>query len=99
MPSPGIDAILYEYLVGHVDVKKEIIPEGMHRKTSFASIPPQMDFMWYCIELYMTKSTVSKNGGFKANHIKGSWSKAQSSMIAKYPPQGYVSDIDEDDEE
>lgn len=94
----GVDAIIREYT--SYDVARTIIPEGYHKKTSFSSIQPQMDFMWYVIETYMMKQSISKSGGFKKNHVDGSWDKALSKMINIQAPQGYeVVDTDDADAE
>ena len=52
------------------------------------------------IENYMMKQSISKSGGFKKNHVDGSWDKALSKMINIQAPQGYeVVDTDDADAE
>lgn len=83
----GMDLIQYEYFM--TPDKEWSIPKGMHRKTSFSSINPQMDFIWYCFEMYMTKSPVKKNRGMKSSSYKGYYEKATASVAFRQPLVGY----------
>ena len=47
------------------------IEPGFLRKTSFATIKPQMDFLLYCFELYMTKTKRDKAKGFNSRPQDG----------------------------
>jgi len=59
----GLTALLYEVFNPG---KKNWIPEGALRKTSFATIDAQMNFFLYCmIELYMNDKKLDKTKGFK----------------------------------
>lgn len=59
----GLTALLFEVFNPG---KKGWISEGMLRKTSFATVAPQMNFFLYCmIELYMNDKKLDKTKGFK----------------------------------
>jgi hypothetical protein len=62
----GLTAMLYELFFPG---KKKWIPEGMHRKTSYSTVQPQMNFMLYCmIELYMNDKKLCKQYGFRPTY-------------------------------
>jgi len=48
----GLTAMMYEWFT---DGSKGWVAPDVMRKTNFASIEPQMDFLLYCFELYMKK--------------------------------------------
>lgn len=52
-------------------VKDFGVESGYLRKTSFATIKPQMDFLLYCFELYMTKTKRDKSKGFNSRPQDG----------------------------
>lgn len=47
------------------------VEKGFLRKTSFATIKPQMDFLLYCFELYMLKQKINKSKGFNCRPQDG----------------------------
>ena len=53
--------------------KKDWIPEGMLKKTSFSTQKPQMDFFLYCFEKYMSSKKIDKTKGFKPSNWEGKW--------------------------
>jgi len=97
----GIDMIKYEFLVA----PGTWIGAELHRKTSYAALDKQMDFFWYCIERYMNKKKVSKDGGVKTPSFKDKHIKYQDLILAANPIVGYdfsfndIEDLDEEDEE
>lgn len=50
---------------------KQWVEPGYLRKTSFATVKPQMDFLLYCFELYMTKTKINKSKGFNSRPQDG----------------------------
>lgn len=90
----GLDCIEYEFL----SEPGKWIPKEYHRKTSFTAVEPQMNFFWYCIENYMTKNAVSKDGGVKSNMFKGKYKKYKDALLATQPIDGYDFLEDEDEE-
>ena len=57
--------------------KKDWIPEGMLKKTSFATQKPQMDFFLYCFEKYMSSKKIDKTKGFKPSNWEGKWKEIE----------------------
>jgi hypothetical protein len=55
--------------------KKNWIPQGMLGATNMASQAPQLDFMLYCFEKYMTAQKLDKAKGFKPANWKGKWNE------------------------
>lgn len=47
------------------------VEKGFLRKTSFATVRPQLDFLLYCFELYMTKTKINKSKGFNSRPQDG----------------------------
>jgi len=45
---------------------KNWVEKGFLRKTSFATVKPQLDFLLYCFELYMLKQKINKSKGFNS---------------------------------
>lgn len=91
----GMDAIAYQYLE-QGDPDKWWVEKGYLRSTKFMSIAPQMDFIWYFFEKYMSKSRVAKGKGVKPSNFEGKFEEYQEALININPPQGYSSN--EDDE-
>lgn len=59
----GVTAMLYEIFN---ECEKGWIPEGMLRKTSYATVPPQCSFFLYClIELWMNDKRLDRTKGFR----------------------------------
>jgi len=59
----GVTAMLYEIFN---ECEKGWIPEGMLRKTSWATVSPQVSFFLYClIELWMNDKKLDRTKGFK----------------------------------
>jgi hypothetical protein len=50
---------------------KQWVEPGYLRKTSFSTVKPQMDFLLYCFELYMTKNKINKSKGFNSRPQDG----------------------------
>jgi hypothetical protein len=50
---------------------KQWVEPGYLRKTSFATVKPQMDFLLYCFELYMLKQKINKSKGFNSRPQDG----------------------------
>lgn len=50
---------------------KQWVEPGFLRKTSFATVKPQMDFLLYCFELYMLKQKINKSKGFNSRPQDG----------------------------
>ena len=70
----GITAICREVSMGD----KGWIPEGLLKKTNYAAIAPQMDFMLYCFEKYMTSQKLDKTRGFKPAFWEGKYGEILS---------------------
>jgi hypothetical protein len=63
----GLTCIEVQYLTN----MKNWIERGYLRKTSFATVKPQLDFLLYCFELYMTKTKINKSKGFNSRPQDG----------------------------
>lgn len=84
----GMDAIAYQYLE-QGDPDKWWVEKGYLRSTKFMSIAPQMDFIWYFFEKYMSKSKVSKGKGVKPSNFARKYEEYQETLIAIQPPAGF----------
>jgi hypothetical protein len=63
----GLTCIEVQYLTN----MKNWIERGYLRKTSFSTVKPQLDFLLYCFELYMTKTKINKSKGFNSRPQDG----------------------------
>ena len=63
----GIHCIQVQYFTE----MRNWVEKGFLRKTSFATVKPQMDFLLYCFELYMTKTKIHKGKGFNSRPQDG----------------------------
>lgn len=63
----GLTCIEVQYLTS----MKNWVERGYLRKTSFATVKPQLDFLLYCFELYMTKTKINKSKGFNSRPQDG----------------------------
>jgi hypothetical protein len=86
----GMDAIAYQYLE-QGDPDNWWVEKGYLRSTKFMSIAPQMDFIWYFFEKYMSKLKVKKGKGVKPSFFVGKFDEYQEALINIQPPQGYES--------
>lgn len=78
----GLTAMLFEVFNPG---KKGWIPEGMLRKTSFATVAPQMNFFLYTmIELYMNDKRLDKTKGFKPSFWNTYTATADDTTIGYY---------------
>lgn len=59
----GLTCIQVQYFF---ETTKSWVEQGYLRKTSFATVTPQLDFLLYCFELYMTKQKIDKQKGFNS---------------------------------
>lgn len=91
----GMDAIAYQYLE-QGDSKDWWIASGVLRSTKFMTIAPQMDFIWYFIEKYMSKKKVKKDRGVKPSNFVGKYEEFTETLLAIQPPAGFTSN--EEDE-
>jgi hypothetical protein len=90
----GLDCIEYEFLTE----PGKWISKDLHRKTSYTAVDDQMNFFWYCLENYMSKTTISKHNGVKKSSFKGKYTKYRDGLLATQPIDGYEF-IDIEDEE
>jgi len=67
----GLTAMCYEIFNPG---KKNWIPEGMLKKTSFATQKPQMNFFLYCFGKYMSSQKIDKTKGFKPSNWETTFS-------------------------
>jgi hypothetical protein len=78
----GLTALLFEVFNPG---KKGWIPEGRLRKTSFATVSPQMNFFLYTmIELYMADKKLDKTKGFKPSFWNNYTASVDDSTIGYY---------------
>lgn len=66
----GITCIEVQYLS---ESTKDWVEEGYRRKTSYATVRPQLDFLLYCFELYMVKQKIDKTEGFDGSPQDGQY--------------------------
>lgn len=71
----GMDAIISEYLVNN-----KIVDEGELRKTNYAAVEKQMNFLMYCISKYMNKKTIKKGKGLKYANMEGVYKQMLDAM-------------------
>jgi len=86
----GMDAIAFQFLE-QGDPKDWWVEPGYLRSTKFMSIEPQMDFIWYFIDKYMSKKKVSKTKGVKPSNFVGKFEEFTETLIAIQPPAGFES--------
>ena len=91
----GMDAIAYQYLE-QGDSNKWWVEKGYLRSTKFMSIEPQMNFIWYFIERYMSKNPIKKGTGVKPANFEGKFKEFTETLVAIQPPAGF-SNIGEDE--
>jgi hypothetical protein len=90
----GLDLIEYEFL----SEPGKWIPKELHRKTNYSAVEPQMNFFWYCLENYMIKNAISKDGGVKRPSFKGKYEKYRNALLATQPIEGYDFSIDDEED-
>lgn len=73
----GLSFILYE--IFHEGITQRI-PLGMLKKTSYATIEPQLDFFLYMFEKYMLTQLLHKKRGAKADNWSGKLNDILSSI-------------------
>jgi len=73
----GLSFIFYEIFNEN---RSQRIPDGMLRKTSYATISPQLDFFLYMFEKYMSSQLLHKKKGPKADNWSGKLNDILSSI-------------------
>jgi len=86
----GMDLCAYVYLgqdknenegsLHHCKVDPTIL-----KKTNFHAMVPQLDFVTYCFDIYMTKTPKAHAGGVKRPGFKHRWDNSQTALLVTHP--------------
>jgi len=94
----GPDLIAYVYLgqdeIENAPASWKVEPAYL-KKTSYATMPTQLNFLTYCMDIYMTKDPKKERGGVKRSSFENRWEASQVSLLQTHPISGVdVSDED-----
>jgi len=96
----GPDLLAYVYLMQDKhdnegqEHKCKVNPAFL-KKTSYLSLPPQLDFISYCFDIFMNKDPKKIIGGVKRPQFTKRWDAAEVTLLATHP----ISNIDVTDED